>query len=72
MRWPFIRLLPREFHIDFVRLAPIAAVLSALVVLGSGVSFFNQGLNLGIDFRGGTVIEVQTKGPVPSVQRRFS
>ena len=65
MRWPFIRLLPREFHIDFVRLAPIAAVLSALVVLGSGVSFFNQGLNLGIDFRGGTVIEVQTKGPVP-------
>jgi preprotein translocase subunit SecF len=65
MRWPFIRLLPREFHIDFVRLAPIAAVISAIVVIGSGVSFFTQGLNLGIDFRGGTVIEVQTSGPVP-------
>ena len=65
MRWPFIRLLPREFHIDFVRLAPMAAVLSALLVLGSGVSLAMQGLNLGIDFRGGTVIEVRTTGPVP-------
>ena len=65
MRWPFIRLLPREFHIDFVRLAPMAAVLSALLVVGSGVSLAMQGLNLGIDFRGGTVIEVRTNGPVP-------
>jgi preprotein translocase subunit SecF len=65
MRWPFIRFLPREFHIDFVRLAPLAAVFSALLILGSGVSFFTQGLNFGIDFRGGTIIEVQTDGPVP-------
>ncbi len=65
MRWPFIRLLPREFRIDFVRLAPMAAVLSALLVIGSGVSLAMQGLNLGIDFRGGTVIEVRTTGPVP-------
>ena len=65
MRWPFIRLLPRAFHIDFVRLAPMAAVLSALLVLGSAGSFVMQGLNFGIDFRGGTVIEVQTKGAVP-------
>lgn len=65
MRWPFIRLLPREFHIDFVRLAPVAAVLSALLIAGSIGSFIYQGLNLGIDFRGGTLIEIQTNGPAP-------
>ena len=70
MRWPFIRFLPREFHIDFVRLAPFAAVVSALLVLGSIGSFVVQGLNFGIDFRGGTLLEVQTRGPAPLAQLR--
>jgi preprotein translocase subunit SecF len=70
MRWPLIRLLPREFHIDFVRLAPFAAILSAIAVLASGASFFTQGLNLGIDFRGGSLLEVQTQGPAPLAQFR--
>ena len=70
MPWPLIRLLPREFHIDFVRLAPFAAILSAIAVLASAGSFFTQGLNLGIDFRGGTLIEVQTPGPAPLGQLR--
>ena len=65
MRWPFIRLLPREFHIDFVRLSPVAAVISALLVLGSIGSFVVNGLNFGIDFRGGTLLEIQTPGPAP-------
>ncbi len=65
MPWPLIRLLPREFHIDFVRLAPFAAIVSAILVLGSVGSFVVQGLNFGIDFVGGTAIEVRTKGPVP-------
>jgi preprotein translocase subunit SecF len=66
IRWPFIRNLPREFHIDFVRLAPFAAILSAILVAGSIGSFLYQGLNLGIDFRGGALVEVQsTKGPAP-------
>jgi preprotein translocase subunit SecF len=70
MRWPFIRNLPRVFHVDFVRLAPAAAVLSSLLIIGSAVSFFTQGLNLGIDFVGGTLVEVQTKGPAPLAQLR--
>ena len=61
--WPLIRILPREFHFNFVRLAPYAAVFSAILIVLSGVSFFTKGLNLGIDFFGGSMIEVQTKGP---------
>jgi preprotein translocase subunit SecF len=71
IRWPFIRNLPREFHIDFVRLAPFAAILSTLLVLGAIGSYFYQGLNLGIDFRGGALIEVHnTKGPAPLAELR--
>ena len=51
--WPLIRLLPREFHFNFVRLAPYAAIFSAILIALSGVSFFTKGLNLGIDFIGG-------------------
>lgn len=70
-RWPFIRLLPREFHIDFVRLAPFAAIISALCVAGSVASYAVQGLNLGIDFRGGAVIEVFSRsGPAPLADLR--
>jgi preprotein translocase subunit SecF len=70
MRWPLIRLLPREFHIDFVRLAPFAAVLSAIAVIAAVGSFAVQGLNLGIDFRGGSLIEVQTPGAANSAALR--
>ena len=65
MRWPLIRYLPSNTHIDFVRLAPFAAGLSALCILASCASFFFQGLNLGIDFAGGTEIQVITPGPAP-------
>jgi preprotein translocase subunit SecF len=63
--WPLIRLVPRHTHFDFVRLAPFAAVLSALALLGAGASFFVQGMNFGVDFVGGTVMEVTTPGPAP-------
>ncbi len=65
MRWPLIRYLPSHTKIDFVRLAPFAAALSALCILASCASFFTHGLNLGIDFSGGTEIEVHTTGPAP-------
>ncbi len=70
--WPLSRLLPQEYHLDFVRLAPFAAILSALAVAASCISFFTVGLNLGIDFKGGTVIEVVTPGPAPLARLRSS
>ncbi|MDP9102991.1 MAG: protein translocase subunit SecF, partial [Pseudomonadota bacterium] len=39
-------------------------------MLGSLGSFGLKGLNLGIDFKGGTVIEAVTPGPAPLAQYR--
>ena len=70
MRWPLARFLPEHSHINFVRLSPFAAILSALAVVGSIASFATMGLNLGIDFKGGTVLEAVTPGAAPLAQYR--
>ena len=62
MRWPLIRNMPHHFSFDFVKLAPFAAILSAILLVGSGVSMAVNGLNLGTDFKGGTSIDVATPG----------
>jgi len=61
--WPLIRILPRETHFKFVSLAPFAAVVSAIAVVASFVSLATLGLNLGVDFKGGTTLEIRTPGP---------
>ena len=61
--WPLIRLLPRETHFKFVSFAPFAAVLSAIAVIASCVSLAVFGLTLGVDFKGGTTLEIHTPGP---------
>src|SRR5580698_2889261 len=68
--WPFIHFVPRETHFNFVGLAPFAAVLSVLLVVGSGVSIAMQQVNFGVDFVGGTKMEVATAGPAPLGQLR--
>jgi preprotein translocase subunit SecF len=51
-------------HIDFMRYQWPALMLSTVInVIGIG-SFIFQGLNFGLDFTGGTVIEVGYKQPV--------
>ena len=58
-----IRLVPRGTRIPFVQHRLAAFAFSALLVLGSLAAVFGMGLNFGIDFRGGTLIEVRTQGP---------
>jgi preprotein translocase subunit SecF len=61
--WPLIRLVPRATHFKFVELAPFAAVLSALLIIGSVASVAIQGMNFGIDFAGGTTMKIAAPGP---------
>jgi len=71
--WPLIHFVPRETHFNFVGLAPYAAVLSMLLVIGSGASLFLHGakpVNFGVDFLGGTKLDVMTSGPAPLAQIR--
>ncbi len=54
-----MRLFIFKSAINFMKLKIPALIFSTFLVLGSLVSLFTQGLNLGLDFTGGTVIEVQ-------------
>ena len=59
-----MRLLPRKLALNFMGRARHAMVLSgSLLVLSIGSLLF-QGLNLGVDFEGGTLIEVGYPAPV--------
>jgi preprotein translocase subunit SecF len=68
MRWPLTRYLPHETKFNFVRLAPFAAILSGIAILASVVSFATNHLNLGVDFAGGSSIQVSTPGKPAPVQ----
>ena len=46
-------------QIDFMRYRLIAAIISVLLVVASIGSFATKGLNLGLDFSGGTLMELQ-------------
>ena len=70
MRWPLIRYLPRQTHFKFVSFAPIAAGISAVALIAAVAALIFLGLNLGIDFKGGTLIEIVTPGPAPLAQLR--
>ena len=54
---------PGTFNINFMGRRRIAAVLSAFLMIGSVVLLATNGLSLGIDFTGGTLVELGYKQP---------
>lgn len=55
-----LRLIPDDINIDFMGLRYLAFVLSAVFLIGSVVLVATKGINFGIDFTGGTAIEIRT------------
>lgn len=56
--WPFIKLLPHKTNFHFVKYALPAGILSLLLCVASIVACFYPGLEMGIDFKGGAVMEM--------------
>jgi preprotein translocase subunit SecF len=63
LRFP-IRIIPDDTEFDFMRFRRISFPISAMLSIAAIALYFFHGLNFGIDFIGGTLMEVQTKnGP---------
>jgi preprotein translocase subunit SecF len=57
-----LRIVPDDTKFDFMRFRRISFPISAMLSIAAILLYFFHGLNFGIDFIGGTLIEVQTKG----------
>ncbi|EAR21187.1 protein translocase subunit SecF [Nitrococcus mobilis] len=56
-------LFKRQTHINFIGMRRYATILSAILILIALVSLAVRGLNLGLDFTGGTIVEVTYPKP---------
>jgi preprotein translocase subunit SecF len=68
---PLLRIVPDDTKFDFMRFRRISFPISAVLSIVAILLFFFNGLNFGIDFIGGTLIEVQSKtGPADLAKMR--
>ncbi len=68
---PLLRIVPDDTKFDFMRFRRISFPISAALSIVAILLYFFHGLNFGIDFVGGTLIEVQSKsGPADLAKMR--
>jgi preprotein translocase subunit SecF len=65
-----LRLVKQDTNFDFFKRWKLWFGISAALMVVAMVSFFLQGLNYGIDFRGGTTIRTESAQPVDVAQYR--
>ncbi|MBN2400022.1 MAG: protein translocase subunit SecF [Candidatus Aminicenantes bacterium] len=65
-----MRIFKKEPKIKFINKRYFAFALSGLIILAGITVFFTRGFNMGIDFTGGTMIEVSFKDQTPIKQVR--
>jgi preprotein translocase subunit SecF len=58
---PSLRIVPDNTHFDFTQFRRISFPISATLSIVAITLFFTHGLNFGIDFKGGTLLEVRAK-----------
>ena len=59
-----LKLVPSTPDFKFVRYNRRAFVVSSVLIIGSLMIFLMQGLNFGIDFKGGILVEISSSEPV--------
>jgi preprotein translocase subunit SecF len=66
-----LRIVPDDTKFDFMRFRRVSFPISAALSIAAILLYFLHGLNFGIDFVGGTLIEVQSKaGPADLAKMR--
>lgn len=68
-----LRIIPYNTKIDFVGFRFFTFAISIVVIIASTISFALQGLNYGIDFKGGYILEVRMpdKPNVPELRTKM-
>jgi len=69
-----LKLLPDRTNIDFIRTRWLGFVFSITASLATGALIATQGLNLGIDFAGGILMELHTDAPanLPALRKALA
>ncbi|MEQ9259057.1 MAG: protein translocase subunit SecD [Roseovarius sp.] len=67
-----LRIVPQETNFDFFRRWRISLGIGGVLIMVAFGSFLLQGLNFGIDFRGGTTIRTESAQPIDIGQYRNS
>ena len=67
-----LRIVPDDTKFDFMRFRRISFPISALLSIAAILLYFFNGLNFGIDFQGGTLVEVRTQAGAADLARMRS